>query len=81
MRSLTLSFVRTALFGTFKTGGLRRFPMLHPSNELLSHARKAVYKTIREVRSDEERSDELKALELRTTFTRNHNSVRDAPPP
>jgi hypothetical protein len=31
-----------------KTGGLKRFPVLHPSNELLSHARKSVFKTIRE---------------------------------
>ncbi|GMI20897.1 hypothetical protein TrCOL_g5759 [Triparma columacea] len=31
-----------------QTGGLKRFPVLHPSNELLSHARKSVFKTIRE---------------------------------
>lgn len=34
-----------------QTGGLKRFPLLHPSNELLSHARKAVFKTIREDRT------------------------------
>ena len=39
----------TQTYPTLKqTGGLRRFPVLYPSNELLSHARKSVFKTIRE---------------------------------